>query len=72
MLANHSTTFDLLFGGLRDAPPPEPPSSRSGHGPTAPSSWPDRSNADSLIVPAGRIVRRDRLGGLIHEYAQVA
>jgi putative transposase len=23
-------------------------------------------------VPAGRIVRRDRLGGLIHEYAQVA
>ena len=23
-------------------------------------------------VPAGRVVRRDRLGGLIHEYAQVA
>jgi len=24
------------------------------------------------LVPAGRVVRRDRLGGLIHEYAQVA
>jgi putative transposase len=26
----------------------------------------------AVFVPAGRVVRRDRLGGLIHEYAQVA
>jgi putative transposase len=25
-----------------------------------------------VILPAGGVVRRDRLGGLIHEYAQVA
>ena len=25
-----------------------------------------------VLAPAGRVVRRDRLGGLIHEYAQVA
>ncbi len=25
-----------------------------------------------VILPVGRVVRRDRLGGLIHEYAQVA
>jgi putative transposase len=25
-----------------------------------------------LLAPSGRVVRRDRLGGLIHEYAQVA
>jgi putative transposase len=25
-----------------------------------------------VILPAGRVARRDRLGGLIHEYAQVA
>jgi putative transposase len=25
-----------------------------------------------VILPAGSVVRRDRLGGLIHEYAQVA
>jgi len=25
-----------------------------------------------VLVPTGRIMRRDRLGGLIHEYAQVA
>jgi transposase InsO family protein len=25
-----------------------------------------------VLAPAGTIVRRDRLGGLIHEYAQVA
>jgi putative transposase len=25
-----------------------------------------------LLAPPGRVVRRDRLGGLIHEYAQVA
>jgi putative transposase len=25
-----------------------------------------------VLVPAGRVVRRDRLGGLIHEYGQVA
>jgi putative transposase len=27
---------------------------------------------EPVVVPAGRVVRRDRLGGLIHEYAQVA
>jgi hypothetical protein len=26
----------------------------------------------AVVVPAGRVVRRDRLGGLFHEYAQVA
>jgi transposase InsO family protein len=26
----------------------------------------------AVVVPAARVVRRDRLGGLIHEYAQVA
>jgi putative transposase len=25
-----------------------------------------------VLAPAGRVVRRDRLGGLIHEYAQAA
>jgi transposase InsO family protein len=25
-----------------------------------------------LVLPASGVVRRDRLGGLIHEYAQVA
>jgi putative transposase len=25
-----------------------------------------------VVLPAGRVLRRDRLGGLIHEYAQVA
>jgi putative transposase len=29
-------------------------------------------NEPAVVVPAGRVVRRDRLGGLIHEYAQVA
>jgi putative transposase len=31
-----------------------------------------RGGAAAVAGPAGRIVRRDRLGGLIHEYAQVA
>jgi hypothetical protein len=26
----------------------------------------------AVIPPGGRVARRDRLGGLIHEYAQVA
>jgi hypothetical protein len=26
----------------------------------------------AVVLPTGPIVRRDRLGGLIHEYAQVA
>jgi putative transposase len=26
----------------------------------------------AVVVPAGTVARRDRLGGLIHEYAQVA
>jgi putative transposase len=30
------------------------------------------SGEPPAFVPAGRVVRRDRLGGLIHEYAQVA
>ena len=30
------------------------------------------SSEAAVVVPVGRIVRRDRLGGLIHEYAQVA
>jgi transposase InsO family protein len=30
------------------------------------------SGEPAVIVPAGRVVRRDRLGGLIHEYAQAA
>ena len=30
------------------------------------------SGESAVVVPAGRVVRRDRLGGLIHEYAQVA
>ena len=34
---------------------------------------PPLGSAESAAVPpAGRVVRRDRLGGLIHEYAQVA
>jgi putative transposase len=33
--------------------------------PLAPSQPP-------VVVPAERVVRRDRLGGLIHEYVQVA
>jgi hypothetical protein len=27
---------------------------------------------DTAMSPAARILRRDRLGGLIHEYAQIA
>jgi putative transposase len=30
------------------------------------------SSEAAVVVPVGRVVRRDRLGGLIHEYAQVA
>ena len=30
------------------------------------------SGESAVVVPAGSVVRRDRLGGLIHEYAQVA
>jgi putative transposase len=26
----------------------------------------------AVVAPAGRVVRRDRLGGLIHEYVQAA
>jgi putative transposase len=35
----------------------------------APSLGPDES---ALDVPTRSVMRRDRLGGLIHEYAQVA
>ncbi len=40
MLASHSTAVDLLIGGLRDAPPPEPPSSAPVTVLQAPGSWP--------------------------------
>jgi putative transposase len=30
------------------------------------------SPASQVLAPPGRVMRRDRLGGLIHEYAQVA
>jgi len=33
---------------------------------------PLRSGEPAVLLPAGRVVRRDRLGGLIHEYAQAA
>jgi putative transposase len=33
---------------------------------------PLQSDEPVVLVSAGRVVRRDRLGGLIHEYAQVA
>jgi putative transposase len=33
---------------------------------------PLRSGELPVMLPAGRVVRRDRLGGLLHEYAQVA
>jgi putative transposase len=35
----------------------------------APPLGPDEP---AVVVPVGRVVRRDRVGGLIHEYAQVA
>jgi putative transposase len=33
---------------------------------------PLRPGVPVVLAPPGRVVRRDRLGGLIHEYAQVA
>jgi hypothetical protein len=33
---------------------------------------PLRLGESAVVVSAGRVVRRDRLGGLIHEYAQAA
>jgi putative transposase len=30
------------------------------------------SSEAAAVLPAGRVVRRDRLGGLLHEYSQVA
>jgi transposase InsO family protein len=33
---------------------------------------PDEREQPPAMSPAARILRRDRLGGLIHEYAQVA
>ena len=35
----------------------------------APPLGPGKS---AVVMSAGKVVRRDRLGGLIHEYAQVA
>jgi hypothetical protein len=43
-----------------------PPAPRPGLAPPLGPAEP------AVLAPSGRIVRRDRLGGLIHEYAQVA
>jgi hypothetical protein len=45
---------------------PPPPTLRLGQEP------PLGPGESAVVVSAGRVVRRDRLGGLIHEYAQVA
>jgi hypothetical protein len=42
-----------------------PPTPRLGAGPPLESAEPP-------VIPAGRVARRDRLGGLIHEYTQLA
>jgi hypothetical protein len=39
---------------------------------TAPWGRRRRSGPPAVAVAAGRVARRDRLGGLLHEYAQVA
>jgi putative transposase len=45
---------------------PASPAPRLGAG------TPARPAEPPVILPGGRVARRDRLGGLIHEYAQVA
>jgi putative transposase len=43
------------------------------HRPHRALAGPPLGAAESLVIPpAGRVARRDRLGGLIYEYAQVA
>jgi len=46
----------------------------NGHRPhrTLGQAPPLGSAEPAVIPPGGRVARRDRLGGLIHEYAQVA
>ena len=46
----------------------------NGHRPhrTLGQAPPLGSAEPAVISPGGRVARRDRLGGLIHEYAQVA
>jgi putative transposase len=59
----------LIFGvgqQLVSVLQPAPPALGVGAGTAAPPNEP------AVLVPAGRILRRDRLGGLIHEYAQAA
>jgi putative transposase len=65
----------LTFGGRRlRSVLAEYANHYNGHRPTAP--WGKRRCSGPrepvALAPAGRIVRWDRLGGLIHEYAQVA
>jgi hypothetical protein len=49
--------------------PPGPASRKRADGPRA---RPRRAGLQRAFQPAGRVVRRDRLGGSIHEHAQVA
>ena len=51
MLAGHSTTVDLLIGGLRCAPPPEPPGSAPAMVPQAPVHGPPEQYGQSQCVP---------------------
>jgi putative transposase len=45
----------------------------NGHRPhRALGQAPPLGSAEPPVISAGRVARRDRLGGLIHEYAQVA
>jgi putative transposase len=45
----------------------------NGHRPhRALGQAPPLGSAEPPDIPAGRVTRRDRLGGLIHEYAQAA
>jgi putative transposase len=53
-------------GRVRRSLQPASPASRLGQAPPLGPVVP------VVLAPPGRVVRRDRLGGLIHEYAQVA
>ena len=65
----------LIFGGrqLRSVWP-STPTMTTFTVYTAPSGRPHRSDPSNhlAVAPAETVGRRDRLGGLIHEYAQVA
>jgi hypothetical protein len=70
--------------GIRRGPPPQvlrspgQPPAKPQHHPgiplevTRPGGHPRGPAEPAILAPAGRIVRRGRLGGLVHEYAQVA